>query len=204
MLEVILRIQKVIIIIFVIIIIYLALSFDFLYRLFDAELKKTEMEVKYQNEHGKKTDYVCKIKKHKIAVSVTRAVGFPNVEDFDMEQAIELLKKKLLGLIFFFLHMFVFLFELVFYCYPFSLRCYIFLFDIVTSGILVSSASVTGEEKWERQILHIWTQCRESADILCNAYDCLHPRLRGDTIVLITVAGMGEKEMFYLIFFFFF
>jgi hypothetical protein len=78
---------------------FAGLSYEVMHRLLGATLLKSEMEIHYLNEHWKKTDYVCSILGKKIAVSVTRAVGFPRVNDFDVEQAVVLLKKKLLGLV---------------------------------------------------------------------------------------------------------
>jgi hypothetical protein len=75
-----------------------ALSFEVIHRLLGATLLKAEMEIKYRVGNWKKTDYVCKINEHTIAVSVTRAVGYPKEEDFDVDQAVDLLKKKLFGL----------------------------------------------------------------------------------------------------------
>eukprot|EP00770_Monocercomonoides_exilis_P013670 MONOS_13615.3-p1 / transcript=MONOS_13615.3 / gene=MONOS_13615 / organism=Monocercomonoides_exilis_PA203 / gene_product=Signal transducing adapter molecule 2 / transcript_product=Signal transducing adapter molecule 2 / location=Mono_scaffold00854:12729-19094(+) / protein_length=1847 / sequence_SO=supercontig / SO=protein_coding / is_pseudo=false len=128
-----------------------ALSFDFLHRVFNAQLLKAEMEIKYANKNWKKTDYVAKIKNHVVGVSVTRAVGYPRPGDFSEDQAVSLLKKKLFG-------------------------------------IKVSTVGVAEEDKWERQLLHIWVQDKQQANFISGAYQSLHPKLRGDTIVIVTIA----------------
>lgn len=44
-------------------------------------------------------DYICTIERNRIGISVTRAMGYPKVEHFTLEDAIKLLNKKLYGLI---------------------------------------------------------------------------------------------------------
>ncbi|KAK2953740.1 putative Signal transducing adapter molecule 2 [Blattamonas nauphoetae] len=56
-------------------------------------------------------------------------------------------------------------------------------------GICVSNVGVSGEEKWERQILHVWCQNSETAKILQDVYYTLHADLRSNSLLLITVAG---------------
>lgn len=78
-----------------------ALSFEIMHRLFGAELLKGEMEIRYENPNWKKTDYLAIFgDNHKIAVSVTRAVGYPIMNEFSEDDAIDLLKKKLVGTLF--------------------------------------------------------------------------------------------------------
>lgn len=129
-----------------------ALSFEILHHLFQAEFLKTEMQIIYADVGWSKTDYLIKIREHKLGVSVTRAVGHPNPEDFTEKMAFDLLTKKLFG-------------------------------------VFTSSIGVTDEDKWERQILHIWAQTEKTALNLRHAYQCIHPLLRGDTIVICTVSG---------------
>ena len=57
-----------------------------------------EKQVKYWIDY-KMVDFICNIKKKRIGVSVTRAVGFPEDENFNLDNAYELLKKKINGLI---------------------------------------------------------------------------------------------------------
>lgn len=130
-----------------------ALSFELIHRLLNIELIKTEMEIHYANSSWKKTDYLCKMLGKKVAVSVTRAVGYPIEHDFKVPQAIALLEKKL-------------------------------------TGVCVSSIGAAHScDGWHRQILHIWCQSRATAVMLQNTFDAVHPRLRGDCLVLCTVAG---------------
>ena len=76
-----------------------ALSFDILHRLFGAELLKAEMEVKYVNSVGKKTDYLARIGNHKIGVSVTRAMEGTSSRGFFEKDAFTLLRKKLFDIL---------------------------------------------------------------------------------------------------------
>ena len=132
-----------------------ALSFEVLHRLLGAELLKAEMEIKYVNSNWKKTDYLVSIQGKKIAVSVTRSVGFPRASRFNEADAEELLTKKLVG-------------------------------------ICASTMGVTDEDRWERQILHIFAPAPNVALVIHKTYQTLHPKLRANTIVIITVAGMHE------------
>ncbi|XP_066273429.1 AAC-rich mRNA clone AAC4 protein-like [Branchiostoma lanceolatum] len=73
------------------------LSCELLYRLFGAQLLKTEMEVTYFPQGGALTDYTCRLFGVQVGVSVTRAMKFRG--DFDREDAEKLLMKKLTGVI---------------------------------------------------------------------------------------------------------
>jgi len=54
-------------------------------------------------------------------------------------------------------------------------------------GIQDSTANVSLEDLWLKQILHIWTLDPDWGAIVANAWADLDPALKGDTIVLITV-----------------
>eukprot|EP00732_Lithocolla_globosa_P005693 Lithocolla_globosa_v1_NODE_6077_length_1140_cov_4.457143.p1 type:complete len:206 gc:universal NODE_6077_length_1140_cov_4.457143:773-156(-) len=73
------------------------LSFEILVRIFGVELHKTEMELKYWPKNGKMTDYSCQFGAYLIGVSVTRAFSF--FGDFEMEDALRIMKRKLRGVI---------------------------------------------------------------------------------------------------------
>ncbi|XP_078657425.1 AAC-rich mRNA clone AAC4 protein-like isoform X2 [Branchiostoma floridae x Branchiostoma belcheri] len=73
------------------------LSCELLYRLFGAQLLKTEMEVTYFPQGGALTDYTCQLFGVQVGVSVTRAMKFRG--EFDREDAEKLLMKKLTGVI---------------------------------------------------------------------------------------------------------
>ncbi|CAF0816765.1 unnamed protein product [Brachionus calyciflorus] len=75
-----------------------ALSFEILKKFFNAELLKTEMEVVYFPEGGSITDYVIRIFNKVIGVSVTRAMK-KNFELYTIEDADNLLRKKLKGIL---------------------------------------------------------------------------------------------------------
>eukprot|EP01097_Dermamoeba_algensis_P001139 TRINITY_DN1425_c0_g4_i1.p1 TRINITY_DN1425_c0_g4~~TRINITY_DN1425_c0_g4_i1.p1 ORF type:complete len:202 (-),score=42.21 TRINITY_DN1425_c0_g4_i1:140-745(-) len=78
-----------------------AYSFEFMRRMFGAQLEKTEMQICYWPEGSKKTDYVAKFEGPDrqsmiVGVSVTRAMKFKgNFEDTDAKA---LLTKKLYGI----------------------------------------------------------------------------------------------------------
>ena len=59
-------------------------------------------------------------------------------------------------------------------------------------GICASTVGVLDEDKWERQILHIFAPAPQIAMVIHKTYQTLHPTLRANTIVICTVAGMHE------------
>jgi hypothetical protein len=63
-----------------------------------ARLVATETEVLYDPAGSKKTDILVEIDGMKVAVSVTRAVGFPFDAPYTVEQATAILDKKLTGI----------------------------------------------------------------------------------------------------------
>jgi hypothetical protein len=75
------------------------LSMECLARLFDASEGITEMDVIYWNQRWKKIDYICTIYNERVGVSVTRAMKHPFPDEFTFEDAIDLLYKKIYGLI---------------------------------------------------------------------------------------------------------
>ena len=60
-----------------------------------ASLLKTEAEIAYQDSGGKKTDLLVSLDGVTTGVSVTRAFGWPPEDPYTLEQATELLEKKL-------------------------------------------------------------------------------------------------------------
>lgn len=56
-------------------------------------------------------------------------------------------------------------------------------------GVIVSNKGVAEEDRWEKQILHIWVQNSNEALMLSKCYQALHPKLRSNTIIIITIAG---------------
>eukprot|EP01091_Cochliopodium_minus_P014095 TRINITY_DN4715_c0_g1_i1.p1 TRINITY_DN4715_c0_g1~~TRINITY_DN4715_c0_g1_i1.p1 ORF type:complete len:628 (-),score=130.35 TRINITY_DN4715_c0_g1_i1:34-1917(-) len=75
------------------------LSFELMKRIFNARLENTEMEIEYDPFHSKKTDYSCIISDSVFGVSVTRAMKYGADDDFSIDDAIFLLKKKLYGIL---------------------------------------------------------------------------------------------------------
>jgi hypothetical protein len=70
-------------------------SFEVLAACEQAELLKTEGEIAYRNEGGKKTDLLLRIDALTIGVSVTRAYGYPPENPYTYAQAFDLLSGKL-------------------------------------------------------------------------------------------------------------
>ncbi|XP_064597494.1 AAC-rich mRNA clone AAC4 protein-like [Liolophura sinensis] len=54
------------------------------------------------------------------------------------------------------------------------------------SGIVQSSRNTL--EKWNKQILHVWTRSREDADHVKQAFDTMDSATRSNTLVLVTIA----------------
>ncbi|MCP4444630.1 MAG: hypothetical protein GY811_04695 [Myxococcales bacterium] len=69
-------------------------AFEMLKRCEAAELLKTETQISYDSQ-GKLTDFLAEIDSEKIGVSVTRAVGFPFDDPYELAQASSLLEGKL-------------------------------------------------------------------------------------------------------------
>ena len=72
-----------------------AIAFDMLYRCELADLLKTEAEILYLDDGGKKTDELVEIDTYRIGVSVTRAFHWPPENPYTVEEAQELLEDKL-------------------------------------------------------------------------------------------------------------
>jgi hypothetical protein len=71
------------------------IAFEVLYRCELASLLKTETEISYVDEGGKKTDLLVEIDGIDLGVSVTRAYGWPPEDPYTVEQATVLLEDKL-------------------------------------------------------------------------------------------------------------
>ncbi|HEY4055339.1 MAG TPA: hypothetical protein VGM39_01980 [Kofleriaceae bacterium] len=70
-------------------------AFEELARCEGATLLETETEVHYTNMDGKRTDLLVMMRGKKVGVSVTRAFAFPLGQPYSMQQASDLLTKKL-------------------------------------------------------------------------------------------------------------
>jgi hypothetical protein len=55
------------------------------------------------------------------------------------------------------------------------------------AGVNASTAHISAQDKWVKQILHIWTLHPEWAELLRQAWQDLDAKLKADTVVLITV-----------------
>lgn len=76
-----------------------ALSVEYFVRRFQAKDIVTEMEVEYCSMNWKKVDYICTLYGQRVGVSVTRAMSYPDPEQFSPDMANKLLHKKLFGLV---------------------------------------------------------------------------------------------------------
>lgn len=76
-----------------------ALSCELLHRLYNAQDVRTEMEIEYVFDNWKICDYLITIYGQRVGVSVTRAMKYPDPGEFTLDDATELLERKLHGLI---------------------------------------------------------------------------------------------------------
>lgn len=73
-------------------------SIEHYIRLYGATDVIFEMNVEYWIDY-KMVDYICTVNNQRIGVSVTRAMGYPTADYFTKQKGVELLNKKLFGLI---------------------------------------------------------------------------------------------------------
>jgi hypothetical protein len=71
------------------------IAYELLHRCELAGLLKTEGEILYQNDGGKKTDILVDLDTRKVGVSVTRAFHFPPTDPYTETEAADLLSDKL-------------------------------------------------------------------------------------------------------------
>jgi len=57
-------------------------------------------------------------------------------------------------------------------------------------GVLASSNATV--DKWEKQILHIWTTSKTAARLVVQEYYQVDPTLRADTVVVVTLAKNAD------------
>jgi len=56
-------------------------------------------------------------------------------------------------------------------------------------GVIASSKAVIPEQRWDKQVLHIWAQHDYIYEVLCDAYEnFIDDQLKSNTLVVITVA----------------
>ena len=72
-----------------------ALSINYFEKIFGAHSIILEMEVEYWIDYSM-VDYVCTVGQHRIGVSVTRAMGYPEESIFTAETAKYLLRRKIM------------------------------------------------------------------------------------------------------------
>ena len=76
-----------------------SLSMHYFFERFHARKFLLEMEIRYNYYNWKMCDFICTLYAQRVGVSVTRAMSFPNPDDFTREDAHVLLKKKMSGLL---------------------------------------------------------------------------------------------------------
>jgi hypothetical protein len=64
-------------------------------------------------------------------------------------------------------------------------------------GVLDSTNSVITAHSWKRQILHVWCEKEYMVPILATTYDRLDPKIRADTLVVVTIANEACRGIFY-------
>jgi len=69
------------------------------------------LQVEYCSMNWKKVDYICTLYGQRVGVSVTRAMSYPDPEQFSPDMANKLLHKKLFGLVRWFTHLFLYWLE---------------------------------------------------------------------------------------------
>ncbi len=134
-------------------------AYEVLARCDMALLLKTEGEIVYQDEMGKKTDLLVDLAGHKVGVSVTRAFGFPPEDPYTVEQAENLLNDKL-------------------------------------ADIQLSTANVSPEDAWTKQILHVIAYADMHVQSIETAYAGIAEQVKADTIVVVSVTH-GDDGFIY-------
>ena len=75
-----------------------AISMHYFEHVFEGSEFILENEVEYWKEY-KMVDFICSIKDQRVGISVTRAMSFPDSYTFDRDDGVELIHRKLSGLI---------------------------------------------------------------------------------------------------------
>ena len=75
-----------------------ALSIEYFINVFNASQIILEMQITYWIDY-KMVDFICSIDDQRVGISVTRAMGFPEPQQFNLNHARHLLNKKIHGLI---------------------------------------------------------------------------------------------------------
>jgi len=61
------------------------------------------------------------------------------------------------------------------------------------SGVIDSTRNACGQDKWQKQILHLWAQYEGTVDVLRRCYDKVIPdHLKSNTMVIVTVCENCE------------
>lgn len=79
---------------------------------------------------------------------------------------------------------------------PYTVETAQSLLEQKLSGVNSSSANMSEEDSWSKQILHIVAYADEHAASLETAYPLLSDEIRSDTVVIVTVS-YGEDEFLY-------
>eukprot|EP01092_Planopodium_desertum_P006378 TRINITY_DN2655_c0_g1_i1.p1 TRINITY_DN2655_c0_g1~~TRINITY_DN2655_c0_g1_i1.p1 ORF type:complete len:168 (-),score=6.40 TRINITY_DN2655_c0_g1_i1:42-545(-) len=63
-------------------------------------------------------------------------------------------------------------------------------------GVNESTRNVSSDQKWKKQILHVWTEKAYMADVLAEAWELIDAELKSDTLLILSVAE-SSPEIFY-------
>ncbi|XP_024520110.1 uncharacterized protein LOC9662431 isoform X2 [Selaginella moellendorffii] len=158
-----------------------SLSVEYFVRKFKATDVVTEMEVEYCAMNWKKVDYICNLYGQRVGVSVTRAMSYPNPEDFSPQMAYRLLYKKLFGLVR----------AKFFYSWNFAKS---------HPAQVVARHGVTDRHSFSQCVLHVWCETTTTAKLLQAQYKEVSEELdiTDDVIMVLTVAeGWHARPIFY-------
>ncbi len=136
-----------------------AFAYELLYRCELAHLLKTEAEIDYIEDSGKKTDLLVEIEGVRLGVSVTRAFAWPADAPYTVAQATNLLEDKL-------------------------------------GDVLLSSANVSPDDQWTRQILSVISYGPKHTQSIESAWASIDSSLRADTVVMVTTTEGNDSYLY--------
>ena len=134
------------------------LSCEVVGRLFGARLLKTEMEIDYVHEASKKTDFLVTIEGKKIGVSVTRAFKYRRPNASNSAIFDEFTQDDARHLLM-----------------------------KKLGGVVWANQNVIGNDRWQKQILHVFVPNKDVAQTLRNAYKQMRHVYKKNTIVLVSI-----------------
>jgi len=79
---------------------------------------------------------------------------------------------------------------------PYTIEQAIVLLEDKLGDVQISSANVTTQDAWTKQILHILAYTPDHADTVAQAFATLDPTVTADTLIVVT-ATEGDDEILY-------